>query len=549
MKLKLSVVLTTLIIVTLSYSYANSSKLSKFVLDFEYALTLDLDQEDLDYLFGKYPTLLLPQDSNIENYPLTEIKNNAIYKDNIDKLFNSKNPHFRVLGYLVISAAGDKSFESELLKKITTETRPYNVFWSGMALVNLKTEQTTVIFDYIVDNAEVVEDQLIQLYLQLNRDSLQQTAYSRIKSENVIASGFAARILSITELNAKTESLLKEAVADRDIGVKINAIYSIKELRIGNLLQIIEPLLADTLTRQAALLALANSPTKEDLDFLRSLSQMGNVVSKDILFSYLYSSNQENVIQWLEFIQSDRIPENYVFLPTLQPLLKSDDILPELHYAISNVSDAGILSDLVRLLKGRKDSTSVSIMIKLLHDDNSTVRYWSAFALKGNTSNALTDEIPKLLIDSNLRTLALIDLAIDNRIDTLQYLFDSIYADSPDNYWKRGSFEYMSNFPLERHRSIFVRILEGKEDGDALMNALSKRDAALGLGRLRDRESVDLIIDHCRRAIRSYDSRPEAYITALGMIKGDKAKEEIEKYKNSDNVELKVLVTRILNEW
>ena len=297
------------------------------------------------------------------------------------------------------------------------------------------------------------------------------------------------------------------------------------------------------------LLALGNSPTKEDLEFLRSLSQTGKVISRDILFSYLYSSNIENVIQWLEFIQSDRIPENYVFLPSLQPLLKSDEILPELQYAITNVSKTGILSDLVRLLKGRTDSTSVKIMIELLRYDDSTVRYWTAFALRGNTSQVLTDEIPKLLIDPSLRTLELIDLAIDNGIDTLQYLFDSIYAESSDNYWKRGAIKYLSNFPLKQHRSIFVRLLEGKEEGDALMNAISKRDAALGLGRLRDDESVDLLIDHCRRAIKSYDSRPQAYLTALGMIKGDKAKAEIEKHKNSKNAKIKVLVSRILNEW
>lgn len=543
-------------IAVLSCQANNNTDISKFIKDFEYSLKPDLSEEELNYLFEDYPTLLLPHSdvsvfmSNLEGnkvpiYPLEEFKSSSLYLDNIRKLLNSENPNHRILSYLVIAASGDKSFESELLKKITSETAEGNLIWSGMALLHLKTEHTTELFDYLVANEDFGDAHMLPLFIALNKDSLQETAYSRIESDNITARILAAQILSVTEPNDRSEQVLKNAVKEWDIGIKGYAIYSIKELKIGNLLEIMKPLLDSSQTKQIALEALSNSPTQEDQDFFRSLSQVSDTVSKEILNSYLQSSNLENVAEWLELIQTKQIPKKYYYSSTSQPLLKTDELLPNLQTALRTVSNVELLSKLVRLLEGRTDSISVDIMVDMLSHENSTVRYWTATALEGNTSKALADRIPDLLVDSIFRSTALIDLAIANNVDTFQTLFYSIYADPPDIHWKYSSIKYLSNFPLKVHKSIFVNLLEDENESDIR----NRRNAALGLGRLKDKESVDLIIKYCRDKSLSYSNRPQEFLIALGMIKGDKAKKEIEKHRDSQNNAVKELVAEILNEW
>ena len=105
----------------------------------------------------------------------------------------------------------------------------------------------------------------------LNIQSLQKTAYERINSENVRAKILAAQILSVTGKNKKTEKLLRNAVKNWDYSIKGYAIYSVKELRVGNLKNDFIPLLDNPQTRSIAIQALANSPTKADVDDLKQL--------------------------------------------------------------------------------------------------------------------------------------------------------------------------------------------------------------------------------------------------------------------------------------
>ena len=74
-----------------------------------------------------------------------------------------------------------------------------------------------------------------------------------------------------------------------------------------------------------------------------------------------------------------------------------------------------------------------------------------------------------------------------------------------------------------------------------------KHDAAMGLGRLKDKESVPLIINELERQTNDYNKIN--YIRALGMIKGSKAKTVIEKYRTSSEPLLQKLVEELLQNW
>jgi HEAT repeat protein len=527
-----------------------------FKKDFEKALDKNFSEKELNNMFRTHSTFLTPHSDvtqlsanlkgqQISLYPLADFKNEKLYKDNIEKLLNSKNSNQRMLAYLVIAGSGDTSFENALLKKIKEEKDKGCLVWSGMALLYLNTNRTTPLFDFLVENETFGDAHMLPLFIKLNKDSLQQTAYMRINSDKPMAKILAAQILSSTQLNSKTEELLKKAVKEWDINIKGYAIYSVAQLQIGNLLETFKPLLDSSQTRRISLEALANSPSENDRQYLYDLVNKQDTVSEELLDCFYKSKNISNLKYWLKLLYTKPIPEKYYFSVTdKQTLVRKDTVLIDVQTALEKIKNAEVLGELVRALEGRTDDKSTDILLTLLTHENSTVRYWTARSLKGNHSPKLISKLPELLNKVSTRVVSLTDLAIDNNLDTLQSTYENIYKNELERDWQRSSIEYLSTFPKDRHKEIFKKILQNKEE-----DTFIKRDAALGLGKLKDENAVDLIISACRQESEGSDYNAQTFLVALGMIKGDKAKAEIEKYKDSKEEGVRELVANILKEW
>lgn len=531
-----------------------AQSITDFEKDFNNALNPKFTESDLNYMFRTYESLLAPHDAvtslmsnlkgkKVEHYPLIHFRNSGSYKNNIHKLVKSHNRYQRILAYLVIASSGDSSFENTLLEKIRTEKEHGNLVWAGMALLYLKSNQTTALFDYLVNNEDFGDAHMIPLFYQLNKDSLQSTAYSRINSNDITSKILAAQVLSVTGLNPKTETLLKEAVKNWEFNIKGYAIYSIKTLGIGNILEIMKPLLDSASTREIALEALANSPAKEDQDYLLTLVDKSDSVSEELLGCFFSSHRIENVKTWLKLLYTKKLPQDIFISVNLQPILLSDDILHDLQTALEKTDNIKVLQNLVGALRGRSDDKSIQIVMSLLNHSDETVRYWAASALKGSKSDMVKTIIPKLLMDPNTRTGSMVELAIENGVDTLQAVFEKILSGSPSLDWERSSIQYLSEFPLERDKNIFRNILKNNDD------SFIKTDAAYGLARLKDTASVDLIIKIAKRESKGSEINVRPYLEALGMMKGKKAKAAIIKYKNSKEILVRELAADLLKNW
>lgn len=185
----LSMILTTFFSIALF-----AQNIEDFEKDFINATKTEFTEADLNNMFQTYSVFLEPyydmmefmeNDEQIVEYPLSKFKETASYKNNINILFNSKNDNQRLLSYLVIAGAGDKKFEKKLLERLKTEKSESNIVWAGMALMILKTKYTTALFDFLVEYENFGDSHMIPLYIQLDKKSLQKTAYERINSENV----------------------------------------------------------------------------------------------------------------------------------------------------------------------------------------------------------------------------------------------------------------------------------------------------------------------------------------------------------------------------
>ncbi|HTD99761.1 MAG TPA: HEAT repeat domain-containing protein [Mucilaginibacter sp.] len=385
-----------------------------FSKDFTKALNKNFSEQELNKMFKVYDRLLTPHSDvtrlteslkghEVSIFPLYNFKNEKLYTNNINNLLNSSNPNQRILAYLVIASSDDVSKENILLTKIQTEKREGNLIWAGMALLYLHCDCTTPIFDFLVKNEDFGDAHMLPLFIRLNKDSLQQTAYNRINSSDAKAKVLAAQILSVTNLNAKTEKVLKQAVQNWDMNLKGYAIYSIKQLQLGNLLETLKPLLDSPKTRHISLEALANSPTESDQQYLRGLVSGQDTLSNDLLNCFYQSTNEKNVKFWLQLLNTKLIHNDYYFSIFDQPLIRSEGLLQQLQDALQTIKNPKILGELVRALRDRTDDKSVEIMIAFLKYDNSTVRYWTAKTLQNNGSPKTKEQEVKQLIDKDLK--------------------------------------------------------------------------------------------------------------------------------------------------
>lgn len=524
-----------------------------FEKDFINATRTEFTEADLDKMYESYSVFLEPyydmmelmeNDEQIVEYPLSKFKETASYKNNISILFNSKNDNQRLLSYLVIAGAGDKKFEKKLLERLKTEKSEGNVIWAGMTLMLLKSKQTTALFDFLVEYEDFGDAHMLPLFIQLDKESLQKTAYDRINSKNVKAKILAAQILSVTGNNKKTEKLLRDAVKNWDYSIKGYAIYSIKELRIGNLKNDFIPLLDNPQTRSIAIQALANSPTKEDVDFVNQLLDNKGPVSEELLDGYYESKNIENVKLWLHLVSTREIPENYFFSVNEQPLLFSDELLKDVQKALKTTKHIQIQQYLISVLEGRSDKESMDIIFTYLDSKDSSVRYWTVDALKGKQPVEVLNKLIEMLKAPEQRVVSITNVLIENKIDSLQTTYEKIYQTEKSLEWQRSSIEYLSTFPKQNHKKIFLEILENaKED------SFIKMDAAMGLANLKDESSVDAIIKTCEKESAHSDYNARTYLVALSKIKGEKAKRYIEKYKNSKENMVKDLANELLAGW
>lgn len=547
-KIILSMILTTFFSIALF-----GQNIEDFEKDFINATKTEFTEADLDKMYESYSVFLEPyydmmelmeNDEQIVEYPLSKFKETASYKNNINILFNSKNDNQRLLSYLVIAGAGDKKFEKKLLERLKTEKSEGNVIWAGMTLMLLKSKQTTALFDFLVEYEDFGDAHMLPLFIQLDKESLQKTAYDRINSKNVKAKILAAQILSVTGNNKKTEKLLRDAVKNWDYSIKGYAIYSIKELRIGNLKNDFIPLLDNPQTRSIAIQALANSPTKEDVDFVNQLLDNKGPVSEELLDGYYESKNIENIKVWLHLVSTREIPENYFFSVNEQPLLFSDELLKDVQKALKTTKHIQIQKYLISVLKGRSDQESMDIIFTYLDSKDSSVRYWTVYALKGKQPVEVLNKLIEMLKAPEQRVVSITNVLIENKIDSLQTTYEKIYQTEKSLEWQRSSIEYLSTFPKQKHKKIFLEILENPKS-----DFFAKADASMGLANLKDESSVDAIIKTCEKesAHSDYNARP--YLIALSKIKGEKAKKYIEKYKNSKENMVKDLANELLAGW
>ena len=549
--LKSLFIFSLVILCDLVFSNVNNN----FINDFKSALSKDFDEDQFDQMFRNYSSILVPHDdantlmNNLKGeevpvHPLSEFAKTDLYKSNIEKLIKSDNPYQRLLSYLIVSSANDLSFNNILLERIKTEKLQGCKLWAGMALLYLKDTHTDELFDFVIENDNFGDAHLIPMYLRLDYSLIKSTALKKISSDNNMARVLAATVLGFSEADDITVNVLKDAVRKWPIEIKGYAINALKTMRAGNLLSVLKPFLNNKYTHDICLEALADSPTEEDQDYVLQIIPEKGIVSDSMLNILVQSKNIKFARQWLQLIAKNRVPENHYSRMEDEDILFSKEMRQELLKTIPDIKNVEVLSSIARLLYGEKYYNTEAVLFQLLRHPYDSVRYWAGSSLKDCRSKELIKELPVLLKSPEYRTVALTKLIIQNNISNLQNEYENILAgDNLSSDWERSCVEYLAFYPQTKHKSVFRKYLvETSEDNWSI-----RHDAAMGLGRLKDKDSVSLIINELERQTNDYNKI--IYIRALGMIKGTEAKTVIEKYRTSSEPLLQKLVEELLENW
>ena len=341
--------------------------------------------------------------------------------------------------------------------------------------------------------------------------------------------------------NEKSDRLVRNFIRDWDPETRGYAIGAAGGLGMSNLAGLLQPMIGDADLKGIVMHALANSSSPQDQALLSEMARTPENL-EDALGAYFSSRHPEAIRVWLKMLSRENLPKDYTFFAFEQPLLMSNDVHQDVLNAVSEVKNPELLASLLRALKGREDAVSVERLVSFLRHSDSGVRYWSADALEGIRSPLLATEVPNLLGDPHLRTSALTNLAITNRIDALQKIYLPLLTDPSEREWRRSAAEYLAVYPGTTPASVFREALAKEDD------SFTKRDLVIGLAKVGEEADVELIVKALREEPPD-DQNAVHYLIALSTLKGDKARTILEGYLDSSNEQIRNFVRERLADW
>jgi len=535
---------------TISRAQSNEL-LQAFESDLQKALEHDFDKPNLEYISTEYNELLWAhtsfsnptQEDIFKRYPLSQFKETALYIKVMDQLLENSNLEKRMLAYSLISSSGDMSYEKYLCKLTYKEKNKPILVAACMTLLALETKNVEVLFDCLIKHGKIGQGFILATLPYMDSTVLEQLVYDRINDKNNDAKVLAVHLLSKIAKTERSEQLLLSCIRNWDDDIKGYAIQSAYQLKLGNLLGTFQSLLSDSKIRPVALKALANSPTKEDTDFVKKLVDETALADKDLLNAFYLSDKIDNIRYWLALLATEKIPNDYRFSTTRHKFLHKDTLLPDVQNALKKCTTIETKRQLIRVVGNRTDSITTQLLLTILDSKDSKLRYSAARSLKKRYSPKLLDKMLSLIQDRDGVGHCITGWFIEHKIDSLQELYQDIYnnTDNPNTKWY--SLEYLAHFPKPQHRFLFQEILENCDDKKFTYLQL----AAKGSGLLKDKSVVKLLMKRCKANEKT--SMRHNYLRALVQIKDPSSKDFLRGYLDDRHPRIKEMIATALDNW
>jgi hypothetical protein len=210
---------------------------------------------------------------NTDYSPLISFRDRAPYKDNIEKLLNSKNPMHRILAYITIGSSADTTYDKILLDRLKTETTEGCLTWSAMCLFYNHNKSTDRLLDFLVKHENFGDAHFIKLYMQLDTTNLKITSWKNVYTDNKNAQIISIQTLASVDKSAKVDSLIIESIKTWDKDFKGYAIAALFQRDNLEKFEILKPYLDNETTRSISIQALEKSKFQSDKDKIEKLKK------------------------------------------------------------------------------------------------------------------------------------------------------------------------------------------------------------------------------------------------------------------------------------
>ncbi len=513
------------------------------------------DYADIDIFINEYTDILFPHDTTYDNdipfvrnqltFPLEGFAQEPLYQQAVRSLLADTAHKKQRLAGTLIYASRDVSHIQEIKKRMMRNDYRYFIFAYFHSV--LAPHDVESIWAYVNHHRENEEFMFYAHYL-IPSLGLTTEVFDKFSTENLYHTDSLRQLLAIeflkyTPLTPKKEKLIRDAVDSFDLSKKEAAIKLLATFQIADVLELLEPYIANENLTSACYRALSASPTPRDGQFLLDVCLGQDSLQRDTYHYLIASPQPENVHHALDLLLEKPVASSFHLFANPKTLLYGDEFLDKIHQVVLSCNDQ-VKQWFIPFLAHRYDAASTQILLDCLAHENSGIRHEAALALKTNPSETLGRRLPDLIKSTDRPTPALTDIAIYQKNDTLHAFYEQMYESNPNNSWETKALEYLATFPQERHKAIFQSALVEEKFWD-----MKTETSALALGRLQDTASVDLIIKICREARKQSEHHCEAFVEALAKIKGDKALEELKTFEKSMDKKIRHAVREALDNW
>lgn len=348
-------------------SYLKAQDVRVFEDEFRKAIENKITDSVATDLINKHYKLLMwfyDGSEDVKSYPLKEIKDEHLYKNNIDNLFADKGQHISLLACLLAASTYDTTKVADVTKVLKNSN--YKNLLAAKSLIMLGHKDLDPIVKCIIANDFDETVQYLTLdFLNFEKGQLEKFACDNLLSNDTGIQYLAVKAMGQIPYKLQNEKLLRQAVINYDAVMKGWPIAVLAQYKAQNMLPVVKPYLENENLKEVSLWALTASQDLDDINYIKGLIDQKKF-DKDLMKNLLNSDNEFYLESWLKMFEENIVEEDYYIDLRETKLAGNKKYLTQISKIIFNYTNELQLHSLMDFFKGMYDEDTKVFLKKCI---------------------------------------------------------------------------------------------------------------------------------------------------------------------------------------
>ncbi|TKC01980.1 hypothetical protein [Pedobacter cryotolerans] len=353
----------------------SAQDIKTFKEEFNVAIEHKITDSIAANLINKHYKLLMwfyDGNDDVKTYPLKEIRNEAIYLNNIDNLFADKGPFINMLACLVAASTYDTTKIPNVTKALKNSN--YKDLLAAKALIMLRHKDLDPIVKCIIAyNFNEKVQYLTVDFLNSDKNLLEKFACDSLLTNDKSMQYLAAKTMAQIPYKLKNEQLLRNAVIKYDTEMKGWPLAVLAHYKAKKILPLVNSYLENEKLREVCLRALVASEDFEDISYIKELIAK-KYFDKDLMNNLLNSDNDFYLKSWLKMLEQNFISDDYYINLTNTKLIGNKKYFGQVKNIILTKTNEQQLYSLMDFFNGMYDADTKAFLSKCLDHPIAAVR-------------------------------------------------------------------------------------------------------------------------------------------------------------------------------